>query len=354
MAKRQPHRFGVEVEAATLPWQDLHMDIRALPKAELHLHIEGTLEPELVFALANRNNISLPWANVEELRELYNFSNLQSFLDLYYQSMTALRTRDDFFDLGLAYLARAHADGVRHAEIFFDPQAHLENGLEFEDVLGGLSDALGQAQGQYGISGGLIMCFLRDKGPQAALQMLEIAEPYVGHLLGVGLDSTEIGYPSELYSQAFDRAGELGLHRVAHAGEEGPPEYVWGALRALGAERIDHGLRSLEDEELVAHLIAQRIPLTCCPFSNVRLKAIADLAKHPLQVMLERGMLATLNSDDPAYFGGYLGDNFTHTIAALGLNDAQVVQLCHNSIAASFASPERKAELFALLAAAVE
>jgi adenosine deaminase len=322
-----------------------------LPKAELHLHIEGTLEPDMVFALAERNGVTLPWPSVEVLTELRNFTNLQSFLDLYYQAMVVLRTREDFFDLACAYLERAHADGVRHAEIFFDPQVHLDNGVPFADVLGGLRDALTAAESAHGITGGLIMCVLRDRGPEAAAHMLQLAEPYADQLLGLGMDSSEIGFPPEPFAAVFARAAELGLRRVAHVGEEGPPEYIWGALNTLGIERVDHGVRCIEDPMLTTYLAEHHIPLTVCPLSNVRLKGVPTMADHPLARLLDLGLAVTVNSDDPAYFGGYLSANFTGAVDALSLTDAQVVKLCRNSIEASFASPARQAELLSCLPA---
>ncbi|MDR1449784.1 MAG: adenosine deaminase [Propionibacteriaceae bacterium] len=327
------------------------MDIKALPKAELHLHIEGTLDPAMVFALAERNDVPLPWRDAAELAALYDFADLPGFLSLYYRCMAVLRVRQDFFDLAYAYYARAAADGVRHAEVFFDPQVHLDNGATLADVIGGLRDAQTAAAAAYGITGGLILCFLRDRGPVAAAAVLEAAVPHLGDLMGVGLDSAEAGFPPEPFAAVFERAGGLGLHRVAHAGEEGPPAHIWGALDALGAERIDHGLRALEDEALVARLAGERIPLTVCPLSNVRLRAVPDLGCHPLKRMLGLGLNATVNSDDPAYFGGYLADNFIQTADALGLGDEAVAALCRNSIKASFASPERKAALLNELAA---
>jgi adenosine deaminase len=327
------------------------MDFRALPKAELHLHIEGTLEPELVFALAARNGVELPWRDVAELEALHEFQDLGDFLDLYYQCMTVLRTRADFCDLALAYYERAAADGVRHAEVFFDPQVHLEHGVALGDVIGGLQDAAAAAKVGHGITGGFIACCLRDQGPAAAGVLLDQLTPYAGDLLGLGLDSAEVGYPSEPFQAVFERARALGLHTVAHAGEEGPPAHVWGALDALCAERIDHGIRALEDDALIDRLVADQIPLTICPLSNVRLRAVPSLDQHPLRQLLERGVVATVSSDDPAYFGGYLGANLTGVAAALDLSNAAVVQLCRNSITASFAPPERKAELQAELAA---
>ncbi|MDR1213921.1 MAG: adenosine deaminase [Propionibacteriaceae bacterium] len=320
------------------------MDLTALPKAELHVHVEGTLEPELVFALARRHGLTLPWADPDELRAGYEFSDLASFLKLYYDCMTVLRQGQDFCDLALAYLERAARDGVRRAEIFFDPQVHLDHGVPLAEQLAGLTDALAEAGRRWGIEGGYIMCFLRDLGPRSAERLWRLAEPWADRLLGVGLDSAEVGFPPEPFGPVFDQARRAGLHAVAHGGEEGPPSYVWGALDRLGAERVDHGLRCLEDPALVDRLVAERIPLTGCPFSNVRLRTVADLASHPLGRMLELGLQVCVNSDDPAYFGGYVGDNLEAVRQALGLSDRAVAQLCRNSILGSFAEPARRAQ----------
>jgi adenosine deaminase len=328
------------------------MEVREIPKAELHLHIEGTLEPELAFELARRNGVGIPWKCVDELRSRYDFASLPDFLDLYYQCMAVLRTRRDFFDLASAYFDRAAADEVAHAEVFFDPQVHLRNGIPLADVVGGLADAFAAAWERHGISGGLIMCFLRDEGPESAAQLLRAAEPFAPQLIGVGMDSAEVGFPPEPYAPVFARARELGLHTVAHGGEEGGPEYIAGALDALGVERVDHGLHALDDPVLAARLAREQVPLTCCPLSNVRLQAVPSLAEHPIAQMLERGLLVTVNSDDPAYFGGYIGANFEAVIDAFELSDQVVARLCRNSITASFASPERKAELLAAVDAA--
>ncbi|MDR1767909.1 MAG: adenosine deaminase [Propionibacteriaceae bacterium] len=325
--------------------------IRALPKAELHLHIEGTLEPDLAFRLARRNGVELPWADEAALAKAMDFSDLQSFLDVYYQAMAALRTPADFADLMDAYLTRARADGVRHAEIFFDPQVHIGNGVAFDDVVDGLLEGW---RSHTDVSGGLIMCFLRDRGPEAAADLLAAARHRAGDLIGVGLDSAEVGNPPEPFADVFAQARGLGLRAVAHAGEEGGPEYVWGALRALGAERIDHGIRVLEDDALVGELVARQVPLTVCPLSNVRLKAVAGHAAHPFPELLARGLKVTVNSDDPAYFGGYLAANFECLDDAFGLQPQTLATLCRNSIEASFAAPERQAELLAELGAAAQ
>jgi adenosine deaminase len=318
-----------------------------IPKAELHLHIEGTLEPELALRLAARNGVTLPYADVAGLRAAYRFDDLQSFLDLYYRLMDVLRTEQDFTDLADAYLARAREQGVRHAEIFFDPQAHTARGVAFETVLFGLSAALDRSEERHGITTGLILCFLRDRPEEEALATLEEAKPHLDRITAVGLDSAEVGNPPSKFARVYERARELGLHLVAHAGEEGPPEYVREALDVLRVERIDHGIRSLEDPELVARLVADRIPLTVCPFSNVRLRCVDTLADHPLRRMLDAGLLATVNSDDPAYFGGYVDQNLTDTAAVLGLTDDQVRTLARNSFEAAFLDDATRARYLA-------
>ncbi|WP_017612640.1 adenosine deaminase [Nocardiopsis salina] len=316
-----------------------------IPKAELHVHIEGTLEPELAFELARRNGITLKHPGVEELREAYSFDDLQSFLDLYYELMDVLRTEDDFRDLAAAYLDRAAAQGVRHAEIFFDPQAHTARGVPFETVLNGLTSALTQGEARHGVSTALILCFLRDRPADDAMATLDAARPHLEHITGVGLDSAEVGHPPGKFAEVFEAAGRLGLRRVAHAGEEGPAEYVREALEVLGAERIDHGIRSLDDPELVEHLARTRVPLTVCPFSNVRLRAVDTLADHPLRTLMDAGLLVTVNSDDPSYFGGHVHDNYLGVQEHLGLSDEDLRTLARNSFTASFLSPERRAEL---------
>ncbi|MEU0665533.1 adenosine deaminase [Streptomyces lavendulocolor] len=308
----------------------------ALPKAELHLHIEGTLEPELAFALAARNGVDLPYAGTEELREAYLFSDLQSFLDLYYGLMAVLRTADDFTELADAYLARAARQGVRHAEIFFDPQAHTERGVPFGTVVEGLGRALDRSEERHGVSTQLIMCFLRDRSAESAMETLREAEPYLDRIVGVGLDSAEVDHPPSKFAEVYEAAGALGLRKVAHAGEEGPPAYVREALDVLGVERIDHGLRAMEDPELVERLVRERVPLTLCPLSNVRLRAVGVLEDHPLPSMMAAGLLVTVNSDDPAYFGGYVGDTFHAVHEALGIGQEQLRELARNSFLASF------------------
>ncbi|WP_327091758.1 adenosine deaminase [Nonomuraea sp. NBC_01738] len=301
-------------------------------KAELHLHIEGTLEPELVVELARRNRIELPTFDVEAIRARYDFANLQSFLDVYYANMAVLRSEQDFHDLAAAYLRRAHDQGVRHAEIFFDPQAHLSRGIPLDVVFTGLSAALKDSP----MPSALIMCFLRDRGAEEAEQVLRAALPYREHFIGVGLDSAEVGYPPSLFRRVFEMAAAEGLHRVAHAGEEGGPDYVWEALDILRAERIDHGIRAMEDPALVARLREERIPLTVCPLSNVRLRAVPTLRDHILPAMLDEGLLVTVNSDDPAYFGGYVEDNFVALRDELGMSEDQLDTLAQNSFKAAF------------------
>jgi adenosine deaminase len=324
------------------------LDPISLPKAELHLHIEGTLEPELMFELARRNSVRLPYPDVDAVRRAYVFGDLQSFLDIYYQACAVLLYERDFYELALAYLTRARGEGVRHAEIFFDPQTHTARGIEFGTVVRGLSRALSDAR-QVGISARLIMCFLRHLSAQEAMLTLEQALDYGELIAGVGLDSAELGNPPEAFAEVFERAIDSGFRAVAHAGEEGPPAYIWGALDALGAERIDHGVRCMEDPPLVARLVSERVPLTVCPFSNVKLRVVDTLEQHPLARMLERGLLATVNSDDPAYFGGYVGENLAATRAALALSDEQVVGLARNSFEASFLEPAAKAEHLAAI-----
>ncbi|MEU0626757.1 adenosine deaminase [Streptomyces sp. NPDC005989] len=307
-----------------------------LPKAELHLHIEGTLEPELAFALAARNGVELPYADTEALRTAYLFDDLQSFLDLYYALMAVLRTEQDFEELADAYLARAAAQGVRHAEIFFDPQAHTARGVSIGTVVEGLGRALDRSEERHGISTQLIMCFLRDESAESAMAALEAAMPYLHRISAVGLDSAEVGHPPVKFREVYEAAAALGLRKVAHAGEEGPPEYIREALDVLGVERIDHGLRCMEDPELVERLVADRVPLTLCPLSNVRLRAIDTLQEHPLRAMMDAGLLCTVNSDDPAYFGGYVGDTFHAVHEALGLDQERLRTLARNSFEAAF------------------
>ncbi|WP_406106813.1 adenosine deaminase [Streptomyces sp. NBC_01003] len=312
------------------------MSLASLPKAELHLHIEGTLEPELAFELAARNGVDLPFADTEALRKAYLFEDLQSFLDLYYGLMAVLRTEEDFEQLADAYLARAAAQGVRHAEIFFDPQAHTARGVPIGTVVEGLSAALSKSVERHGVSTRLIMCFLRDQSAESAMQTLESAKPYLDRIVGVGLDSAEVGNPASKFREVYEAAGALGLRKVAHAGEEGDPSYVWEALDVLGVERIDHGLRCVEDPALVERLVRDRVPLTLCPLSNVRLRAIEVLEDHPLPRMMDAGLLCTVNSDDPSYFGGYVGDTFHAVHEALALDHERLRELARNSFVASF------------------
>ena len=325
--------------------------VRALPKAELHLHIEGTLEPEMMFDLAARNGIDLPFANVEEVRAAYEFSDLQSFLDIYYQGAAVLVTEQDFFDLMYAYLGRAAADGVRRAEIFFDPQTHTERGIDFSVFMGGFTRAIEAASEEWGISAALIMCFLRHLPGEAAVETWSEAAPYANLMIGVGLDSSEVGNPPEWFAAAYQLARDAGLHAVAHAGEEGPPAYISGALDSLGSERIDHGVRSAEDPDLVERLVAEQIPLTMCPLSNVKLRVFDRLEDHNLKDLLDRGVRVTVNSDDPAYFGGYVLDNYVAIAEALNLSRGELIALARNSIEATFLPIDEKDALLADLEA---
>ncbi|MEZ4364061.1 MAG: adenosine deaminase [Kofleriaceae bacterium] len=327
--------------------------IRRLLKVELHLHIEGTLEPELAFALAARHGVALPYGSVEELRAAYAFDDLQSFLDLYYATCAVLRDRSDFYTLAMAYFARAHADNIVHAELFFDPQTHTSRGVPIGEVIGGLRDAMSDAERRYGITSELILCFLRHLSEDAALATLESAIPYRSELAGVGLDSGERGNPPEKFVHVFARAKSLGFRLVAHAGEEGPAAYIRDALDLLQVERIDHGVRCEEDPALVERLIRDRTPLTVCPLSNVKLRVFDKLADHNLARLLERGVNITIHSDDPAYFGGYLGENFRACAAELGLGARQLTELCENAIRAAFIPATEKASHLARLRRAV-
>jgi adenine deaminase len=316
--------------------------IRGIPKAELHLHIEGTLEPDMMFELARRHRIELPYASVEQLRQAYSFSNLQSFLDIYYRGADVLRDESDFHALTSAYLRRAHADGVVHAEIFFDPQTHTARGVPFAAVLAGIRGALEEAGRSFGITHRLILCFLRHLSAQDALTTLEQALPYIGAIAAVGLDSSEAGHPPAKFAEVFARARSEGLLTVAHAGEEGPPEYVTEALDLLQVKRVDHGVRSEEDPALLARLIRERMPLTVCPLSNVRLRVFGRMEDHNLRRLLQQGLCVTVNSDDPAYFGGYVAENYLAVQRALGLSRQEVVQLASNSFEASFLPESEK------------
>ncbi|MCY4329806.1 MAG: adenosine deaminase [Endozoicomonadaceae bacterium] len=317
--------------------------ITALPKAELHVHIEGTLEPELMFALAERNGIRLPYASVKEIRDAYHFSNLQDFLDIYYAGAGVLLQTQDFYDLTWAYLQQAFIQNVRHAEIFFDPQTHTARGIPFATVIDGISQALVDAKNKLGISTRLIMCFLRHLDETDALKTLDMAMPYRDRICGVGLDSSECGNPPGKFREVFRRARIAGFSAVAHAGEEGPAAYVREALDELQVMRIDHGNNALDDTSLVTELVKRRIPLTVCPLSNIKLGVVNDMSAHPLQHMLDLDLLATVNSDDPAYFGGYINENYFAVAKALSLDKATLVQLTHNSFTASLLDAETKA-----------
>jgi adenosine deaminase len=321
--------------------------IRKLPKAELHIHIEGTLEPLMMFDLAGRNGYELPYPDVASVAAAYRFRNLQSFLDIYYQGAAVLQTPQDFYELITAYFERAVADGVRHAEIFFDPQSHTQRGVGFGVFMAGFRSGMADARARHGITSDLILCFLRHLGGEAASRTIREAEPHLEAVIAVGLDSSEVGYPPELYADAFAHARELGLRAVAHGGEEGPPEYVTGALDVLGVERIDHGVRSLEDPDLVERLRRERIPLTVCPLSNVALRVVDRVADHPLPEMMEADLLVSVNSDDPAYFGGYVGENYYVLADDLGFGEQRLAMLAANSIESSFLEDHRKKELLA-------
>ena len=327
----------------TIPRDRLPALLREMPKAELHIHIEGSLEPELIFALAQRNGVPLAYPNVEALRAAYAFTDLQSFLDIYYAGASVLLKEEDFFDMGMAYFKRAAADHVVRAELFFDPQTHTDRGVPIKTVIDGLARACATAQRELGVSGALILCFLRHLSEEAAFATLEQALPHREHFIGVGLDSSERGHPPEKFARVFARCRELGLHLVAHAGEEGPPAYVWSALDVLHVERIDHGVRSVDDPALMQRLAATRMPLTVCPLSNVKLCVYPTMAQHQLPALLDAGLCATINSDDPAYFGGYMNQNFVETFAALPQLTAQhAYQLARNSFEASFVDAASK------------
>ncbi len=319
--------------------------IEQLPKVELHLHIEGTLEPELMFKLAHRNGIDLPYNSVREIRDAYNFRNLQDFLDIYYQGARVLQTEQDFYDLMWAYLKKASSQNVRHAEIFFDPQTHTDRGIPFEVVIDGLNRAREIARNQLGISSELILCFLRHLSPNAAMKTLEQARPHKDKILGVGLDSSEAGRPPSLFADVFKRAKQEGYLTVAHAGEEGPAEYVWEALKLLDVKRIDHGVRSIEDPKLIEYLVENKIPLTVCPLSNIKLRVFEDISQHNLKQLLDLGVRVTINSDDPAYFGGYMNENFLAVQEGLGLSAEDLTQISRNAVEASFLDEDRKKEL---------
>lgn len=316
--------------------------LESLPKAELHLHIEGTLEPELMLELARRNGVQLPYSSVEEVRQAYQFTDLQSFLDIYYQGAAVLQTEADFHDLVVAYLQRVAAQNVRHVEIFFDPQSHTDRGIPFETVIDGLESGLMAGQTQWGISYRMILCFLRHLSADAAMATLEQALPFRDRIVAVGLDSSELGHPPEKFKAVFDRAREEGFLTVAHAGEEGPPEYVWQALDLLKVCRIDHGVRSQEDPRLMERLVRERIPLTVCPLSNVKLCVFDRMDDHNLKDLLQAGAMVTVNSDDPAYFGGYLQENYLAVAEALHLSRDELARLAANSFTASFLPADQK------------
>lgn len=324
---------------------DFAQFVRSLPKAELHIHIEGSLEPELMFALAARNGIGLPYPDVASLRRAYAFSDLQSFLDIYYAGAAALRSEADFFDMAWAYLQRAHADGVVHAELFFDPQTHTARGVALVTVIDGLERACRKAEAELGLSSALILCFLRHLSEREAFETLEEARPHLGRFIGVGLDSSEVGHPPEKFERVFAEARRLGLRAVAHAGEEGPPEYIWSALDRLQVERIDHGVQAVQDPRLLRRLAEEQVALTVCPLSNVKLCVYAELGHHRLPELLDAGVAVTLNSDDPAYFGGYILDNYLQTAEALKLDAARLAHIADTSLRASFLDESRKARL---------
>ena len=330
--------------------QDL---IGRLPKCELHIHIEGSLEPELMFALAQRNGVKLAYDSVEALRRAYAFGNLQDFLDIYYQGMSVLITEEDFFDLAWAYLQRAHADNVHHVEMFFDPQGHTARGVAFATVIDGLSRAIAKAKAGLGVSASLIMCFLRHLDEDDAQRTFDMALEHRARIMGVGLDSSELGHPPAKFRNVFARAREAGFSLFAHAGEEGPASYVWEAIDMLGVARVDHGNRSLEDDALVARLARDRKPLTVCPLSNQRLQVVPDLTDHPLRHMMEKDLVVTLNSDDPAYFGGYVNDNYRALHRAIDLSPAEIVAVARNSFVASMMPEAEKQAALADFDAAV-
>lgn len=337
------------IQIPLIPADRLPDLLRRMPKAELHIHIEGSLEPELIFEMARRNSVQIPYRSVDELRKAYAFTNLQSFLDIYYAGASVLLKEQDFFDMAWAYLQKAAADNVVHTEMFFDPQTHTARGVSMETVIGGLHRACTEAGPALGVSASLIMCFLRHLSEEDAFETLEQALPFRDKFIGVGLDSSEVGHPPEKFARVFARCRELGLHLVAHAGEEGPPAYVWTALDVLKVERIDHGVQSSKDTALMRRLAQDRIPLTVCPLSNLKLCVVPKLADHNLGQLLDGGLTATINSDDPAYFGGYINDNFVQTFAATGLTATHAYQLAKNSFEASFVEPAQRQRYYDLL-----
>jgi adenosine deaminase len=320
----------------------LEQFIHGIPKAELHVHIEGTFEPELMFAIAQRNQVPIRFASVDAVRAAYNFSNLQDFLDIYYEGANVLLHEQDFFDLTFTYLEKLHAQNVVHAEIFFDPQTHTDRGVAFSTVIDGIWRACREAESKWGLTTSLIMCFLRHLDEASAFRTLEQAMPYRDRIIGVGLDSSELGHPPSKFERVFARAAQEGLLLVAHAGEEGPAEYIWEALNLLNIARLDHGNRCLDDDRLVDELIRRRMALTVCPLSNLKLCVVKDLKDHSLKVMLDRGLLVTVNSDDPAYFGGGVNENYSQTAAAIGLTEHDIYALARNSFIGSFLSDEQK------------
>ncbi|MCR9214475.1 MAG: adenosine deaminase [Proteobacteria bacterium] len=321
---------------------ELSAFIEGMPKAELHMHIEGSLEPELMFDLAARNEIELPFKSVEEVRAAYQFTELQDFLDIYYQGMNVLITEQDFYDLTWAYLTKIHAQNVIHTEIFFDPQGHTDRGIAFKTVIDGISRALKDGEEKLGITSGLIMCFLRHLSEESALETLESALDHKDQIIGVGLDSSELGFPPAGFQRAFEKAKSEGFLLVAHAGEEGPPDYVRDALDLLKIDRLDHGNRALEDDSLVDRLVSEQMALTVCPLSNYKLAGVTDMRQHPIAKMLDLGLKATVNSDDPAYFGGYMNENYLAITDSLGLSKDQILTLARNGFDASFCIQERK------------
>ena len=323
----------------------IHNFIEGIPKAELHLHIEGTFEPDLMFEIARRNNISINYKSVDELKKAYNFNNLQEFLDIYYAGASVLIYEQDFYDLTWAYLTKVHEQNLVHTEIFFDPQTHTDRGISFDTVIQGIHSALEDAKEKLGISSQLIMCFLRHLDEVAAFDTLEQALPYKEWIAGVGLDSSEMGHPPSKFENVFSKALDEGFITVAHAGEEGPAAYVWEAINLLKISRIDHGNRSLEDDQLIKHIAEKQIPLTVCPLSNLALKVVEDLKDHPLLQLMEAGLMVTINSDDPAYFGGYMNENYIQIAAALNLSKKQITELAKNSFKASFLSDVEKEKL---------
>lgn len=323
--------------------------LQKIPKAELHLHIEGTLEPELMFEIGNRNGIDIPFDSVQDVRRAYEFSDLQSFLDIYYQGANVLREEQDFYDMTWAYLEKVQRQNVRHVEVFFDPQTHTDRGISFQTVVSGISRALGDAEERFGMTSKLIMCFLRHLSADAALETLEQSLPFKEAIVAVGLDSSEVGHPPEKFKEVFDRARIEGFLTVAHAGEEGPPDYIWQALDLLKAKRIDHGVRCLEDPKLVDRLREERIPLTVCPLSNVKLCVFDQIANHNFKQLLEEDLCVTINSDDPAYFGGYMTENFVATQEGLDLSREDIYRVVRNSFEATFLEDDAKDRLIAEL-----